>query len=183
MQINISAEKLLNAQKLLGDVKKAIPKAVSLAFNRVLEGIRTDAVDQAKTRYYAKPSDIRKNFSLRRTSGEKLQALFTSRGTRKNLREYFISPKSPRKNMQGLQAAVKRDGIKYIAGAFLIKRGSSYKAYFRPKDGHSNVKPLTSPVIPQILKNSEITSVLEQKAGERFNKRFEHEISRILGTL
>ena len=181
MQLTFSAEKLDNAQKLLSHIKGAFPKAVSSTLNRVIEGVRTDLVSETKERYYAKPSDIRKTFKLKKTNKADLQAVLTSRGLRKNLREYFITPKSPKKGMKGIQAAVKRDGVKSISKAFLIRRGGNYKAYLRKGRGRFAVEPITSPSIPQILKNPEIVKIIEKKAAERFNKRIDHEVARVLG--
>lgn len=180
MILSVSSEKIATAQKILSHIPGGINKAVYWTLNRVMEGIRTDLTNEAKTRYYAKPGEIRKTFQVTKAKAADLQAVLTSKGTRKNLSEYFISPKTPKKNTNGIQAAVKRDGIKNIGGAFLIKRGSRYKAYLRVGNARYDIKPITSPAIPQILKNPEIVKVIENKANERFSKRIEHETTRIL---
>lgn len=183
MQFSISTEKLESAQKLLSHIPGGVQRALASSLNRVIEGVRTDLAREGKEKYYAKSSDIRKSFHVKKTTSADLQAILMSRGKRLNLREYFISPKVPKKNMHGLQAAVKRDGVKNISQAFLIKRGSSYKAYLRTGRGRMDIEPITSPAIPQILKNPEIIKFVEEKASERFDKRMQHEVSRILGTL
>ena len=184
MIISISNEKIQESERLLRNFgTNAFPRALSLAINRVIEGVRTDATNELKTLYYAKSSDIRSTITLKKSSAANLEAVMTSKGSRKNLSDYFISPKTPRKNMQGINAAVKRDGIKRIGNAFLIRRGGKYKPYVRTSSGKWGIEPIISPAIPQIMKNPEIVKAIEAKAAERFDKRLTHEVSRILGTL
>ena len=107
----------------------------------------------------------------KKSSAANLEAAMTSKGTRKNLSDYFISPKTPRKNMQGINAAVKRDGIKKIGNAFLIRRGGKYKPYVRKSSGKWGIEPIISPAIPQIMKNPEIDAVsilLQERMPETF---------------
>ena len=86
--------------------------------------------------------------------------------------------------MKGLQGAVKRDGgLKQLKGAFLLKRGDKYKPYVRTGQGKWAVEYLISPAIPQILKNEETVKIIEQKASERFEKRLDHEVMRLLNLL
>lgn len=180
LDLKISADRIATAEKLLAHIPGGINKAVYWTLNRVSDGVKTDLVNEGKTRYYIKPGEIRKSFEVKKASSNDLELILKSRGKRKNLSEYFISPKSPKKGMQGIQAAVKRDGVKYIGGAFFIKRGGKYRAYLRVGKGRWDIESITSPAIPQILKNPEIVKIVEEKAGERFSKRIEHETSRIL---
>ncbi len=42
---------------------------------------------------------------------------------------------------------------------------------------------LKSPAIPQIIKNDETVKAMEKGAEERFSKRLDHEVMRLLGVL
>ena len=184
MSIVISSEGLERANKLLAHIKGAFPRAVASASNRTLEGMRTDAVRETKERYFAKPSDIRKTLTLKKASANNLQGAMVSRGSRKSLADYQITPRTPKKGINGLQGAVKRDGgLKPLKGAFLLKRGNGYKPYVRTGHGKWAVEYLISPAIPQILKNEETVKIIEQKASERFEKRLDHEVMRLLNLL
>ncbi|MBR1487091.1 MAG: phage tail protein, partial [Synergistaceae bacterium] len=81
---------------------------------------------------------------------------------------------------KGIRGAVKRDGIKSIPDGFLVNRGGKYKPFTRTGTGKWSIKSLVSPAIPQIVKNEEIVKIVEQKAVERFEKRLDHEVMRML---
>lgn len=183
MNILISNEGLERANNALKHIKGAFPRAVASATNRVLEGMRTDAVAETKARYFAKPAEIRKTITLKKTSAGNLNGAMISKGSRKTLADYQLIPKSPKKGMKGLQGAVKRDGLKNIKGGFLLARGGKNKPYVRTGSGKWAVQVLVSPAIPQIIKNEEIVKVIEEKASERFEKRIDHEVMRLLGAL
>ena len=147
--------------------------------------MRTDAVNETKARYYAKPGDIRKTITLRTTSASNLQGAMISRGSRKSLADYKLTPRTPKKGIKGLEGAVKNDGLKPFKDGFLLKskKGGGYKPYIRTSLGKSGIEPLISPAIPQILKNEETVKIVEEKAVERFEKRLDHEVMRILKLL
>ncbi len=183
MNISISTEGLERANAALKHIKGAFPRAVASTMNRVLEGMRTDAVAETKERYFVKPSDIRKTITLKKTSSGDLNGAMVSKGNRKSLADYQLIPKTPKKGMKGLQGAVKTDGLKNISGGFLVRRGEKYKPYIRTGSGKFAIQSIISPAVPQILKNEETVAIIEQKASERFEKRIDHEVIRLLGLL
>lgn len=184
MNISISTEGLERANKALAHINGGFPRAVSATVNRVLEGMRTDAVNETKARYYAKPGDIRKTITLKTTkSASNFQGAMISRGTRKSLADYKLTPRTPKKGMKGLEGAVKNEGLKQIKSGFLLKQKGSYKPYIRTSSGKWGIEPLISPAIPQILKNEETVKIIEEKAAERFEKRLNHEVMRMLKLL
>ena len=180
MNISISAEGIERANVALKYIKGAFPRAAASTVNRVLEGMRTDTIAETKSRYFAKSSDIRKTITLKKTSSGNLNGAMISKGNRKSLADYQLIPKSPKKGMKGLQGAVKTDGLKNISGGFLVKRGGKYKPYIRTGSGKWSIQSIISPAIPQIIKNDETVENMEQKASERFEKRLDHEVMRIL---
>ena len=65
MNITVSAPALERANNALRHIPGAFPKAVALATNRTLEGLRTDAVSETKERYFVKAGDVRKTLTLK----------------------------------------------------------------------------------------------------------------------
>lgn len=183
MKISISVDALERANSALKALQGAFPRAVSSAVNRTLEGMRTDAVSETKSRYFVKASDVRKTITLKKTSAGSLNGAMVSKGSRRSLADYNLTPKIPRRGQQGLKGAVKRDGIKSIERGFLIKRAGKYKPYMRIGAGKWALQPLISPAVPQIIKNEETVKIMEEKASERFGKRLDHEVKRLLGAL
>ena len=183
MNISISAEGLERANSALKHINGAFPRAISSTVNRVLEGMRTDVIAGTKSRYFVKPSDIRKTITLKKTSSGNLSGTMISKGSRKSLADYRLIPKAPKKGMRGLQGAVKQDGMKNISEGFLVKRGGKYKPYLRTGLGKWSIQSIISPAIPQIIKNDETVKIMEENASERFEKRLDHEVMRILRLL
>jgi hypothetical protein len=81
-----------------------------------------------------------------------------------------------------LKGAVKQDGMKPLKDAFLLKRGGKARPFVRTSSGKWGIEPLISPSIPQIVKNEETIAKMEKGASERFRKRLDHEILRLMGT-
>ena len=77
--------------------------------------------------------------------------------------------------------AVKKDGLKALGKAFLVKRGARYKPYVRTGSGKNSIEPLISPSIPQLIKNEEIQKIAAEGASRRFRKQLDHEILRLMG--
>ncbi|GHV45258.1 hypothetical protein FACS1894204_03910 [Synergistales bacterium] len=174
--INISSEQLERANKALRGIPGAFPKAIASATNRAIEGMRTDAASETSKRYHAKSSDIRKTMTLKRASAQNLQGVMLSRGSRRSLADYKLTGKSG-----GLMGAVKKDGLKSLGDAFLITKGGKARPYVRTNGGRWGMEPLVSPSIPQIVKNEETVTAMEKGASERFTKRLDHEVLRLLG--
>ena len=184
MNITISAPALERANNALRHIKGAFPRAVALATNRTLEGLRTDAASETKGRYFVKSGDVRKTLTLKKANSANMAGVMLSRGARKNLAEYKLTPTAPRKGrMAALKGAVKRDGMKSLGNAFLVRRGGKYRPYTRPGTGRWDIEPFISPAIPQIIKNEETVKAMEKGAEERFSKRLDHEVMRLLGVL
>ena len=184
MNITISASALKRANNALRHISGAFPRAVANATNRTLEGLRTDAVSETKGRYFVKSGDVRKTLTLKRAGAGNMAGAVVSRGSRKNLAEYKLFPTAPRKGrMASLKGAVKRDGLKSLGNAFLVRRGGKYRPYTRTGTGRWNIEPFISPAIPQIIKNEETVKAMEKGAEERFSKRLDHEVMRLLGVL
>ena len=187
MNIAVSAPALERANNALRHIKGAFPRAVALATNRTLEGLRTDAVSETKGRYFVKAGDVRKTLTLKRASAGNMAGAMVSKGSRRSLAEYKLTPTAPGKGRRtALKGAVKNDGLKSLGNnVFLIRLGAAgrYWPYIRTGKGRWDVKALISPAIPQIIKNEETVKIMRQKAAERFEKRLDHEMLRLLGAL
>lgn len=181
--IKVSEEGLARANAALQRVPGAFPRAVASAANRAADGMRTDAVRETKEKYFVKAGDVRKTITFRKATAGSMIAEMISRGKRKGLREYKLSPASPRRGQRPqLKGAVKRSGgLKPLGPAFLVRRGSGYVPFYRTGKGRWSMEGLVSPSIPQIVKNKETVKVIETKGAERFEKRLDHEVLRLLG--
>ncbi len=189
--IQISEETLKRANSQLSHIKKAYPLAVARAVNRTTDGMRTDAVNAAVERYYVKPTDVRKTITFRKATSAFMTGTMVSRGRRRSLKDYMLTPSRPTKGAKTeVQAAVKRKGgMKPLPRAFLVKRaGGKYFAFYREGYDPANpkrkgIRSYISPSIPQILNNKEIVEQINERAVDRFSKRLDHEVLYLLGQI
>ena len=176
--IQISEEGLARANALLRHIPGAFPKAVARAANRALDGMRTDAAKETRQRYFVTAADVRKTITLRKAGPGNMQAAMISRGKRRGLEEYRVTPHAGKRG--GAKAAVKREGgLKPIPKAFFLP--GKKPPFIRVGKARREIRALRGPAVPQILKNEETVEALEMGAAERFAKRLNHEVMRELG--
>lgn len=180
LDIKLDTKGLERAQAVLKHIPGAYNRAVNSALRRTLQQMKTQAAKLTREKYYLKSGEINKTLSVR-VSG--MRGRVTSRGKKLPITDYYVSPKSRVKRMKGIRAAVKRDGIKFINKAFLIRLGGGGKYYPYVRVGRAkwDIRRIMSPAVPQAMGNDEILTELEEYAGEKFNERLQHEVMRMLG--
>ncbi len=180
-----AAESLRRARESLRRVKGGLERALSLSINRTLDSLKVKAARETASRYFISVGDVKKSFAVKKSNPSNISAELISRGRRRKLSDYKLTPKTPKiKSRDYIKGAVMRaGGLKSLPGAFLVKRGNSYQPVFRTGKGRYDLKGVVSPAVPQILKNEETLSVLEQDAERVFISRLNHETLRILGAL
>lgn len=189
VDVRIDQMYLDKAYKALRAIPGAFPKAVSMAVNRTVEHMRTDAVSETEKRYFTKANEIRKTMTLKKASATNMNAIMLSRGGRKKLSDYKLTPKTPLAGRKtGFKGAVKREGgLKPLPkGTFMMNTPNAGPVLFlrvSPGRAWRNIKHVHSPSIPQIMKNKETAEIVEERAIETFKKRLDHEVLRILGAL
>lgn len=171
--ITIDGTQLDRARSVLAGIDNGFAKAVAYALNRSSEAFATDAVRGTTGRYHVQASEVRKALSFKAANKTTLTATIIGRGRRKSIAGYKLVPSAPTPGRQ-LMGAVKRNGLKPLPRAFFV-RG---RPFFR-KSGE--LVPIISPSVPQIVKNDDIVKHAEQEVAERFAKRLDHEIFRLLG--
>ena len=181
-------EDLVRAYQLLKKIPGAFPQAVSNAVNRTLETVRSEAVRGTAGRYFVKQGEVRKTIDLKKTSAGNLHGAMISRGKRKRLQEYKLTPNSPAGNKKGFKGAVMREGgLKPLPkGTFMMNTPTAGWLLFnriRPGKGWGNIEHIGSPSIPQIIKNRETFAEMQLRADRVFWQRLDHEVMRILGAL
>ena len=180
LNIKIDSQDLARAQNLLSGIKNGYRSAVNAALRRTLTQMKTQASRLTREKYYLKAGEVNKTLSV---SVSGMTGRVTSRGKKLPISEYYVSPKTRVKNMKGVRAAVKRDGIKFINKAFLVRLGGGgkYYPYVRTGKARWDIRRIMSPAVPQAMGNPEIISELEDFAGEKFTERLNHEVMRQLG--
>ncbi len=158
---------------------------ISRAVNRAGEHFQTVILRETAGTYYTNQKDIRKSLTLRRAYGaNSFNFTLVSKGRRRSLSEYKVSPSAPRKGEKTpVYGAVKREGgLKALTQAFLMKRaGGRYFPYYRIGYDSSDrqkgkIRSYISPSIPQLMKNERNVETARIEAQRTFEKRLEHEL-------
>lgn len=189
INIEVSNESLSRAYKQLSQVQSKCPQAVARAVNRTMDGMRTDAVRGTTAKYFVKSSAVRASLSFRKAAPGNLMGAMISRDKRHSLADYKLTPTTPTKGKRpNIKGAVKKaGGLKPLSRAFMVKRGGGrYFPYYRIGYDSGNrqrgeIRSYISPSMPQIIKNEETVKTIQEGAQDRFSKRLDHEVVRILG--
>ncbi|MBR1602930.1 MAG: phage tail protein [Synergistaceae bacterium] len=184
--IELGADIRREAARALAHVKGGFNQAVSRSLNRTIDSLKSAAARETKQRYFVSVGEVKKSFALRKSTLNSLNAELISRGRRKSLKDYKLTPKAAPKHRKRdyVKGAVKREGgLKPLPGAFLVKGRNGYRPVYRTGRGRYDLKGLASPAVPQIVKNEDTLKALEQDAEQVFNKRMTHEVLRLLGAV
>ncbi|MDR1509229.1 MAG: hypothetical protein LBS53_06285 [Synergistaceae bacterium] len=146
------------------------------ALHRVGDGLKTDAVKETKQRYHLLPGEIRKHLLLKKAAGVNQSVSLVSTGRRKPIPEYKAQGEG-----KSLRVAVRTTGMKTLKTGFIADKDGRKTIMFLPQGQGNPAMPVISPSVPQAIANKETRSMMEKQAHERFEKRLDHEILRLLG--
>lgn len=180
--ITISADQIERAEILLKRVPNGAPKAVVAALNRASQGARTDAIKKARERYHIKAKDVRNTMQITKATYNDMTTTIRASGSPIALSRFKISPTKPvKRRKKPVVARVVRGAGGPIVKVFVARVKSGHVGVFK-RAGKSRlpIKQLYGPSVPQMLGHESVTKYLEEKALERLEERFEHEISRLL---
>lgn len=181
--IDLTAEQMKLANKLLGHIPGALPKAITNAINRSAEGARTDTVAKVKEEYVITSGRVRETIEIRKASVSNLSAAVISRGRPRALSYFKIRPGkvTKRRPAEGVYAQVKRGGGGPIAKSFVAKMASGHIGVFN-RTGNTRF-PITQrygPSVAQMVESKSVTRYVEAGATRRLSDRLDHEINRLL---
>lgn len=182
--IEFTADKILRAETLLGEIKGALPKVQSNAINRSLVSARAEAVRSVRQEYAIGADAVRKTIVVRIASMANPVGCILSSGSPIALSKFDVSPKRPQggKNQTPVTVRVKlAGGRKPIKHAFVAKVSSGHIGVFiRAGKKRYPIKQLYGPSVPQMLGSEKVSKKIEAKAMETLDKRLDHEINRVL---
>lgn len=208
--ITIDEKGLAEAQKLLVDMPKAVPKAAARAINRAAAAAKKAAWDQVKKTYTIKRARVSKAWDkITKATASNPSATLTSRGSVMPSSYFTTKPKNPpkRRPRNPVYVQVRHDGGGPISGAFVARMKSGHTGVFHrmqegtrgkifqymdggePRQkirgvgltkGIAAIEQNYGPSVPQMLGSKSVSAFIEERASEVLNQRFEHEINAIL---
>lgn len=181
--IDISAQAMEEAKKSLEQIPGGIDRATRAAVNKTIRGVRTDIVTEIRANYVVKSQDIRRTLTLSIASRSNARAVVKSMGKPIALSKFKVRPgKVQRRGSKNkpIRVQVKKDGGGVLSNAFLAQFKSGHLGVVERKGkARFPVEEFYGPPIPKMLKNQEILNTIEDKAHDRLEKNFTHEIVRI----
>ncbi|HWR07755.1 phage tail protein [Sporomusa sp.] len=186
----VNDEQIELAKLMLGHIPGAVPKALSNAINRSVEGAQTEATRKAPEEYHVRSRDILASCFIKRSSPRRLIAYLKASGTARPLSIFKVSPSMPvsywdRPNI--LKAATRKgEGLKGISKAFVEfgrKTGNMHvlqRTGDRDANGKEEVRILYGPSLPQMLGNDRVQRDITQRAMITMDTRLDHEMNRLL---
>lgn len=173
--IEFNVKQIERAERLLGGIPGALPKAQASAINRSLITARAEIVRAVRKEYVIKAEDIRNTIRVTNASASAPIGRIKSLGGPIPLVKFDVS-KNP------VRARVKKTGAKKpIKHAFRQSMGNGYQGvWIRAGKERYPLKQLYGPSIPQMIGNENVIKSVEEKALETLDKRIDHEIDRIL---
>ncbi len=174
---------IAKANVLLSHIKNGAPKAINSALNRTIEGVRTDITKQVTATYDIKAKPVRASMKITKSTLSTLQASAAGVGSPIPLINFHVTPNKPGQQNPGtiLRASVKKSGGKPIPGAFVTTMKSGHTGvYMRKGKERLPVDEAFGPSVPQMMNEVKIRQEVMDGASERFSKRLDHEIDRLL---
>ncbi len=174
--IEFNVTQIERAERLLGEIPGALPKAQASAINRSLITARAEIVRAVRKEYVIKAEDVRSTIRVTNASAASPMGQIKSMGGPIPLVKFDASKDNP------VRARVKKNGAKKpIKHAFRQTMGNGYQGlWIRAGKARYPLKQLYGPSIPQMIGNENVIKSVEEKAIETLDKRIDHEINRIL---
>lgn len=180
--IEISAEALERAEKILANVPKGAERAAANALNRGLSRVKTGAIRRVKQVYAVQSAALSAatNTKISKASGGNLCGYISFSGAKIPLYKFNVSPKAPGTG-QLVTAGVMKGGGAVFESAFIAQMQSGHTGIFE-REGRPRfpVEEKMGLAAAQMVGNEKIMEPLEQEAQQLVNERLEHEIERLL---
>jgi len=189
IQVKLDTTQLREAQRVLQTLGKQARPILARSINRALQGVVTDATNQARQTYTVKAGAVRNSFKKERASKNHLQGQAVSKGAPLRLYHFAPRPKKPSPNLKhGVSVSPK--GVRWrIPGTFIapMKKGGKragktvgYGIFRREGKNRYPLEQQYGPSVPQMVDNEDVQEAVEKGAQERLSKNLEHEVDRHL---
>lgn len=180
--IEISAEALERAEKILANVPKGAERAAANALNRGLSRVKTGAIRRVKQVYAVQAAALSAatNTRINKASTGNLCGYISFSGAKIPLYKFNVTPKAPG-TRQLVTAGVMKGGGAVFESAFIARMQSGHTGIFE-REGKPRfpVEEIMGLAAAQMVGNEKIMEPLEEEAQQLVNERLEHEIERLL---
>lgn len=180
--IEISAEALERAEKILANVPKGAERAAANALNRGLLRVKTGAIRRVKQVYAVQAAALSAatNTRINKASTGNLCGYISFSGAKIPLYKFHVTPKAPGTG-QLVTAGVMKGGGAVFESAFIARMQKGHTGIFE-REGKPRfpIEEIMGLAAAQMVGNEKIMEPLEEEAQQLVNERLEHEIERLL---
>lgn len=180
--IEITAETMERAQKMLAHIPKGTERAFSNAINRALTHTKSQAFKEARKVYAVNLKDLNSATATRvqkASTGNTVGYVLFS-GVKIPLFKFNLSVGSEKKSKH-IKAGLMKGSWTAFEHAFIAQMNSGHIGIFeREGDERLPISEIMGLSGAQMIQNVEVTDRLSEDAQKKFEQRVEHEIDRIL---
>ena len=182
MRLFVTADEkmIADVQKRLEEFPNKAPNAIRSALNRGVTNMNSNARKEVRKDYNIKAGDISPTLKVFRAAGSNLSASVNSKGGVIPLDRFKVTPRTINPNRKSpIKAAVKKGAAKSLGSGFMADVNGP-KVFRRQSTARLPIQRLFGPSVPSMLGNEKTREEIQKQGQETFEKRLEHEITRIL---
>ena len=176
MNVTIDARGLEEAQRLLANVPKGMPKALGRSINRGLTAMRTAISKETRSKYVVKAADIKNTLDVKKASYQHLSGKIVSTGRPLDLTKFRYRIKK----RGGIYTQVKKGGGGTLPHSFFVTT-SNAGLYHRVSRERLPIQREFGPSIPQMIGNEAVSAKIQERGRTVYERELEHQISHLLG--
>lgn len=176
MNVTIDATGLEEARQLLANIPNGTQKAFGRAINRGLTAMRTAISKETRSKYVVKAKDIKDTLEVKKASSRHLSGKIVSTGSPLDLTKFRYRIKK----RGGIYAQVKKGGGGTLPHSFFVTTGNA-GLYHRVSRERLPIQREFGPSIPQMIGNEAVSTKIQERGREVFERELAHQISHLLG--
>lgn len=192
IRVYLSEVELRRAVAELAGVSDKLPQVIVRALNRSIITARKLASQEIRRDLLAPDREVKGRLNVMKATKTRQQASVTAPRGKIPLVKFPTKPRVPRPTKRrggvyrppvGLTVTTRRsEGPKVIPGAFLARGPKAgLQVFKRAGDGRSKLTRLYGPGVRETFGTPEVLQKISRQASATLQKRFAHEVNRLLG--
>lgn len=181
-EVKVDEKRIKEAQILLGEAEKKIPKIIMFALNRATTMTRVYQGRLARQGYNIPAKVIAGRTRVHKASATSLEAAISNSRKRVALENFKINLKKPDHYKRKITVSVVRGKATEVPGLFwgnYLKNTSKLGLYMRKGSARETLERAYGPSVYQMVTTQDlIAKEIGEYAQEKFTERFEHEFMR-----
>lgn len=181
-EVKVDEKRIKEAQILLGEAEKKIPKIIMFALNRAATMTRVYQGKLARQGYNIPAKVIAGRTRVHKASATSLQAAISNSRKRVALENFKINLKKPDHYKRRITVSVVRGKATEVPGLFwgnYLKNTGKLGLYMRKGSARETLQRAYGPSVYQMVTTQDlIAREIGDYAQEKFTERFEHEFMR-----